>query len=186
MKNISLAVLIVAVLLISGCVQHADVKEGKDNTVKSIDQQKPEEKAGSEQDETDKTKEKQMALVKGCKFLNSSDIKKICGSDVKETHLSTTYGPCTFEFEGKSGQVLKMIYYQYAQSDSKESMYDYCISKGEEAEKFVCAQAEDSSVYVFGDYYSISLGDTSVGEQKICSFEQVKDLGKLVKSRIYS
>ena len=148
-------------------VQHADDVAG--NT-------------GLTADETNK----QMDLVDDCEFLNASDVKAICGSDVSMTKDDEIYGPCTFSFTNDANHKLKMIYYPYPPDDSKDRMYNYCLTNGDKVDDFICADS-DNNVYVYGDYYSISLGqEMNYASNPVCSLGQLKELGKLVKKRIYS
>lgn len=137
-------------------------------------------------DGVDSIKDKQMKLVANCDFLNESEVSTICGSDVSMTKDDEIYGPCTFTFANKDDHHLKLIYYAYPSTDNKERLYNYCLGEGEKVDDFVCADSSNN-VYVYGDYYSISLGqEMEYSFSPVCSFENIKKLGKLVKSKIYS
>ncbi len=123
----------------------------------------------------------QMNLVAQCQFLNASDVATACQTPVTMEKKDTMYGPCTFDFVDDQENSVSFIYYQYPADDNKSRSLNYCLTKGEKVSNSVCGS--DGSIYVFGDYYSLSLGN-SLGT--ICSYEQLKTLGRLLEKRVYS
>lgn len=172
---------VLLVLFVAGCSSAKDDGSTTDNNLQKIDSN---EKVAQTDNSASVKTNRQMDLVKNCDFLNASDIAKICGTNVKMTKRDAIFGPCTFSFTNSADHDLGLIYYQYPPSDSKERAYNYCLSKGEKVDEFICA--DENNVYVFGDYYSISLGHSmEYSSDIVCSTEQIKELGKLVKQRIY-
>lgn len=181
MKKWFIIIFVIFLVFIAGCSGAKKDGSTTNNDLQKIDSN--EHVAQTDNSASDKT-DRQMDLVKNCDFLNASDIAEICGSDVNMTKKDTIFGPCTFSFTNSADHDLGLIYYQYPPSDSKERSYEYCLSKGEKVDEFICA--DENNVYVFGDYYSISLGHSmEYSSDIVCSFEQIKELGKLVKQRIY-
>ena len=123
----------------------------------------------------------QMKLVSNCGFLSANDIAAECGAAVSTYKKGSEFGPCTFDFTDEDDNTISFIYYAYPATDNKDRIYSYTLSTGcEKVDDFVCLQ--EGSVYVFGDKYSLSLGN-SLGT--VCSDEQLKNLGVLMKKRIY-
>lgn len=174
------------VLFVAGCSSHSnEPKIPKTGDVLGSAQNNSASGATQAVDNRDNN---QMKLVKNCDFLTAQDVQSICGSDVKMTKDDEIFGPCTFRFENNQSHALRLIYYAYPPTDSKDRIYNYCINQkgAEKPEEFICATPDDKSVYVYGDYYSITLGEEyDYPTDKVCKYNQIKELGKLVKKRIY-
>lgn len=185
MKNVMIVLFLLTALFVAGCGNNsAEPKAG--NVLEGFAQ--GDNSATGQTQGVDMSDNNQMKLVKNCDFLTAQDVKTICGSDVTMTKEDEMYGPCTFRFENDQEHALRLIYYAYPANDNKDRIYNYCISQegAEEPEEFVCATPDDKGVYVYGDYYSITLGEEyDYPTDKVCEYEQIKELGKLVKKRIY-
>lgn len=185
MKKLTIILFLLIILLVAGCSSKSsepkvgDTLEGFGRVDNSADETPQ---------EIDTRDSNQLKFVETCDFLSALDVQTICGTDVKMTKLDEMYGPCTFRFENDEEHFLRLIYYAYPPTDTKERGYNYCIDGqgGEEFVEFVCATPDDKNVYVFGDYYSISLGEEyDYPTGNVCEYEQIKELGKFVKEKIY-
>jgi len=185
MKSLTMMIFLLVILFVAGCSSNSSEPKAGDS-LKGFAQ--ADNSANKETQKVDMRDSNQLKLVENCDFLTEQEVKTICGSDVKMTKEDEIYGPCTFRFENDEGHALRLIYYAYPPTDSKERGYNYCIGKegSEVPEEFICATPDDKSVYVYGDYYSISLGEEyDYPTGKVCEYEKIKELGKLVKSKIY-
>lgn len=195
MKKWVIVMFVLLVLFVAGCSNAKDNGSTTDNNLQKINSNEKvaqtDNSAGNDLQDSalDKQNSKQMKLAKTCDFLTVSDIKDVCGSDVNMTKDPDYMGPCSLRFTNSADHTFRLIYYEYPPTDSKERSYNYCIRPdggGEETQEFICVTPEDENVYVFGDYYSITLGmDYKYPNDNVCNFEQTKELGKLVKQRIY-
>lgn len=184
-KNSIFIVLMILIVLIftTGCNDKSD--DLIPGMVLDEFAQKPDEAEEVIIDERDSS---QLGFVDDCDFLSASDVKTICNTDVKMIKLDEMYGVCTFRFDNGKDHYLRFSYNNYGSSDNKERGYNYCLSgqDGVEITEFVCATPSDKNVYVFGDYYALSLGEEyDYAMDKVCTFDQIKELGVLLKEKIY-
>lgn len=185
MKKLTMILFLLIILVITGCgdkstgLKPGDTLEGFGRVDDSV---------GEKPQEVDTRDSNQLKLVESCDFLSALDVQTICGTDVVMTKLDEMYGPCTFRFENEQQNFLRLTYYAYPETDTKERGYNYCVNDegSEEFEEFICVTPGSKNVYVFADYYSISLGEEyDYPNNKVCEYEQIKELGKFVKEKIY-
>ena len=185
MNKYSTIIFLITLLILTGCSNKSD--ELVPGTVLEGFAQTPSEPEEVVVDERDSA---QLRFVETCDFLSASDVMEVCNTEVEIIQLDESlYGPCTFRFDNGDQHYLRFIYNGYAPSDNKERGYSYCLSgqEGEEVTEFVCATPADKNVYVFGDYYAISLGEEyDYQVDKVCTFSQIQELGVLLKEKIYS